>query len=394
MSTGITPPAETHELEIGTLQKRALGVGVAGALLLVVGFSTNRDQFFRSYLIGYLFWLGVPLGSLALLMLHHLTGGAWGFVIRRLCEASARTFWVMAVLFLPIALGLGRVYHEWAGGNFEAHSALKAMYLTPNFFLARAVVYFVVWASLGFLLSKWSLEEDRAGGAEWHLRMEALSAPGLILFGLTSTFAMVDWAMSLEPQWFSTIYGMIFIVVQVLSALAFLIVMAQKFSGRQPLVALASPAHFHDLGTLLFAFVMLWAYLSFSQFLIIWAGNIKSEIPWYTSRATGGWAAIAVFLIIFHFAAPFLLLLNRPLKRRKEVLAVLAGAMMVVSAVDVFWLVAPAFFKDAPRVHAMDVVAPVAIGGLWIAAFAGQLRGKPLVPLNDPRLQEAYEHGD
>jgi hypothetical protein len=388
-------PAENVELEIDTLRKRALLVGGVGAALLAAGYVMDPAQFFRSYLLGYVFWLGVPLGSLALLMLHHLTGGGWGFVIRRMCEASTRTFPVMAVLFLPIALGLSKLYlWDRPGAASDPHLRHKLVYLNSNFFLGRAVFYFGVWILLGYLLSRWSLEQDSSGDARLNDRLEALSAPGLILYGLTTTFAVVDWVMSLEPHWFSTIYGMIFIIVQVLSALAFLIIMARKFSDRQPLLGLATAPLFHDLGSLLFTFVMLWAYLSFSQFLIIWSGNLKSEITWYTTRAAGGWAALALFLILFHFAVPFLLLLNRPIKRRKEILAHVAAALLVISAVDVFWLMVPAFFPEAPHVHPLDLVAPVAIGGLWVAAFAGQLRGKPLVPLRDPRLEEAYQHGE
>jgi len=385
---------DTFELELGSLRKPALLAGIVGALPLAFFAVRDPTQFFRSYLLAYVFWIGLPLGSLGLLMLHHLTGGGWGFVIRRLCEASTRTFVLMALLFLPILAGISQLYlwaqPAWAA---EPHARFKAIYLMPSFFGGRAVFYFAVWILLGYLLSKWSLEEDRTGDEEQHRRMEMLSAPGLILYGLTATFAAMDWVMSLEPRWFSTIFGMLFIVVQVLSALAFSILMARKFSDREPLSSVASPGRFHDLGTLLFTFVMLWAYLSFSQFLLIWAGNLKVEIPWYLSRAYGPWAGVAVFLIVFHFAVPFLLLLNRPLKRRKHILAVVAGAMLLISLIDVYWLVVPAFLPKAPTVHAADVAAVVAIGGFWLWAFAGQLRGKPLVPLGDRRLEVVSEHG-
>ncbi|HUK51979.1 MAG TPA: hypothetical protein VL099_01665 [Candidatus Binatia bacterium] len=388
---------ETLDLALDRLAKPALGVGVAGALgLAAFGVMGDTTQFFRSYLFAFVFWMGVPLGSLALLMLHHLTGGGWGFVIRRLCEAGTRTFALMAVLFLPLFFGMARPgFYEWTrpGWAEESHSALKAVYLTPGFFRLRAVVYFAVWILLGYLLSKWSIEEDGSKDPEWHRKMEALSAPGLILFGMTSTFASVDWVMSLEPHWASTMYGLIFIVVQVLTALAFLILMARSLSHHQPLAAVASPSRFHDLGTLLFAFTMLWAYLSFSQFLIIWAGNLKSEIPWYLKRGTGSWAGLAVFLLLFHFALPFFILLNRPVKRNKRTLAVIAGGLMVISAVDVFWLVMPAFFPDSPAVHLTDFLAAAAIGGLWLWQFARQLRGRPLAPLGDSRMEAAVEHG-
>ena len=385
---------DTFDPDLATLQKRALGVGLAGAVALALLAFQNPEQFFRSYLLGYVFWIGLPLGSLGLLMLHHLTGGGWGFVIRRMCEASARTFLLMAVLFLPIAVGISRLY-LWAQPQWtaESHSAFKAVYLSRGFFLGRAVFYFAAWILMGTLLSRWSLEEDGRRDGEMHRKMENLSAPGLMLYGFTATFAVVDWVMSLEPHWFSTIFGMIFIIVQVLSAMAFSILVARRLSGSGPLAAVASSSRFHDLGTLLFAFIMLWAYLSFSQFLIIWSGNLKEEIPWYTTRASGGWAGVALFLVIFHFALPFLLLLSRPLKRSKHILAVVAGAMLLLSMVDVYWLVVPAFFPQAPHLRLHDLLALVAIGGLWVWAFAGQLRGKPLVPVGDARLEVVSEHG-
>ena len=386
---------ETPDVQLGKLERPALAVGAGAALLLAVLGMRDADQFFRSYLFGYVFWIGFPLGSLALLMLHHLTGGGWGFVIRRLCEASSRTFLLMALLFLPLFFGISRLY-VWTqpGWAKEAHSPFKAMYLMPGFFRGRAAVYFAVWILLGYLLSKWSLEQDQTGDEGMHRRMEALSAPGLILYGLTVTFAVVDWVMSLEPQWTSTMYGLIFIVIQVFTALAFVIVVAGRFSEHEPLAAVASPSRFHDLGTLLFTFTMLWAYLSFSQFLIIWAGNLKSEITWYLHRGMGEWAGVAAFLIVFHFFVPFFILLNRPVKRRKHALGVVAGAMILISAVDVFWLIVPAFFPTTPTVHLTDLLAAVAIGGFWLWAFSREVRGRPLVPLRDSNMEEAaVEHG-
>ncbi len=386
--------SDIPDVQLERAGKRALLVGLVAAMALAGLALRNTDQFIRSYLFAYVFWISFPLGSLALLMLHHLTGGGWGFVIRRLCEAGARTFALMAVLFLPLAAGMSRLYiwTQWKTAA-EAHSPFKFAYLRPSFFLGRAVFYFAVWILLGYLLSKWSLEEDSTGDLGMHRRMEALSAPGLILFGFTSTFAVFDWAMSLEPFWNSTIYGMVFVVIQVFTALAFLILVARRFAEHEPLAAVASPSRFHDLGTLLFAFTMLWGYLAFSQFLIIWAGNLRSEIPWYMHRGMGEWAGVAVFLLVFHFFVPFFILLNRPIKRRKQVLARVAAALILVSAVDVFWLIMPAFSPTLPRLHPTDLLAPVAIGGLWFWAFTREARGRPLVPLRDARLEAVVEHG-
>ena len=389
--------SDTPDVQLERMQKPALVAGLAAAVLLggMAFAGGDRDQFFRSYLYGYVFWLAFPLGSLALLMLHHLTGGGWGFVIRRLCEAGTRTFALMAVLFLPLVAGISRLY-PWtrAGWAAEAavHAPFKARYLSQPFFLGRAVIYFAIWIGLGYLLSKWSLEEDQTGDAGMHNRMEALSAPGLILYGLTATFAVIDWVMSIDPGWMSTMYGLIFVVIHVFTAMAFLIFIASRFADHEPLATVASSSRFHDLGTLLFAFTMLWAYLSFSQFLIIWAGNLKSEITWYLHRGIGEWSWVAALLLVFHFFVPFFILLNRPIKRRRQAMAKVAVALIVVSAMDVFWIVTPSFFP-APTLHLTDVLAVVAIGGIWIWAFARQAQGRPLVPLHDPRMEEAVEHG-
>jgi hypothetical protein len=305
----------------------------------------------------------------------------------------------MAVLFLPLVVGIPRLY-KWTHAGWAAetakHAPFKATYLSQPFFLLRAVIYFLVWIGLGYLLSKWSLEEDETGDAGLHNRMEALSAPGLILYGLTATFSVIDWVMSLDPDWMSTMYGLIFVVVHVFTAMAFLIFMANRFAEHEPLARVATRSRFHDLGTLLFAFTMLWAYLAFSQFLIIWAGNLKAEITWYVHRVMGEWAWLAAALLLLHFVVPFFILLIRAIKRRKELMGEVAAALIIISALDVFWIVTPSFFPTA-NLSALDVLAHVlalaAIGGLWLWAFAKQAQGRPLVPLHDPRMEEAVEHG-
>jgi hypothetical protein len=225
-------------------------------------------------------------------------------------------------------------------------------------------------------------------------RLQNLSGPGLVIYGLTVTFASVDWVMSLEPSWFSTIYGMIFMVTQALSAMSLVIVITLLLSKTQPLSEMVTPLALNDLGNLLLTFTMLWAYLSFSQFLLIWSGNLPDEIPWYTARATGGWAWIAVLLIIFHFAVPFLLLLSRFVKRRIRLLSAVAAGLVVMSLMDMFWLLAPAYDRAGPRFHWLDWTAVIGMGGVWFWRFIAQLKRAALVPLHDPRMaQGAGHHG-
>ncbi len=380
--------------ELNRFRNRAMAAGTVGILLIVAGAFLNPAQFFRSYLLGYIFWLGLAVGCMAILMLHHLSGGGWGIGIRRALEAATRTFPLLALLFLPLAFGR-RFLYIWARPEEVVHSELlqhKAVYLNLQFFLVRAVVYFAVWMALSHFLNKWSAEQDRNGDPRITRRMQLLSGPGLVLFGLTVTFASIDWVMSLDPEWFSTMFGLAFMEGQALTGLAFAIAVAVLLSQYEPLCRVISSEHFHDLGKLLLAFVMIWAYLAFSQFLIIWSGNLPEEIPWYVRRLQGGWQWVGLVLVLFHFALPFLLLLSRDLKRNARTLVKVAWAVLLMRLVDLFWLTAPQPGTGGFRVHWMDLAAPVGIGGLWLAIFFGQLGRRPLLALNDPEFKEVLAH--
>ncbi|MFZ3333764.1 MAG: hypothetical protein WA197_24210 [Candidatus Acidiferrales bacterium] len=358
------------------------------------------SQLLHAYLVGYVYWLMVPLGCMAILMMHHLTGGWWGYPIRRLLEAGSRTFGVMAILFLPILLGMKLIYPwvtsygEMAG---DPNFLFKLAYLTPQFFVVRVVIYFLILFMLSYFLNKWSREQDRTGDPSLAKKLEGISGPGLILWGIVVTFSMIDWVMSLEPQWFSTIYGMIFMIVGALTAMSFIVFVVRRMSD-DPAFKAVTAGQYNDLGNLMLAFTMLWAYLSFSQFLIIWSGNIKDEIPWYMTRAFGGWAVVAVILIVLHFALPFLLLLQRNIKRRVERLATVAALMLILSMVDVYWLVVPAYEKDHPHFGSLvlDVVFIAGIGFIWVSMYFREVKKMPLLPLHDPRFEGElqHEHGD
>lgn len=382
--TTYTPPPE-----LGRFQSRALVAGVLVAVLCVAGWLTRPEQFFQSYLIGYLFWWGIALGCLAVLTLQHLTGGDWGVVIQRLLESATRTLPLMAVLFIPLALGMSRLY-AWsrseAGEGAEHH---QDAWLSVPFFLLRAVIYFAIWLGMAWLLNRWSREQDINADPRLKRRMQTLSGPGLVIYALTATFAATDWLMSLVPEWYSTIFGLLVIGSQALSAFAFVVAAAAMLARREPMNHVFASKHFHDLGKLLLAFVMIWAYLAFSQLLIIWAGNLPEEIPFYLPRMQTNWRWVGVLLIVFQFALPFALLLSRELKRRTGQLIVVAALVLAMRFVDLFWLVAPQFHPQGIRFHWLDLAAVVAIGGVWLAYFTWQLRGRPLVPLRDPRLQEA-----
>ncbi|MBZ5641325.1 MAG: hypothetical protein LAO19_01070 [Acidobacteriia bacterium] len=378
------------------LNRLPMQLAGAGAVLLAVcaaaGFA-DRADFFRSYLVAYLFWIGITLGCLAVLMVQHLTGGQWALVIRRILEAGTRTLPLMAVAAIPLLLGMHSLYSWSLPGQTDPVILGKQLYLNTNFFIVRMVIYFCVWFSLAYFLNKGSRTEDAEGaGLPLALRLEAISGFGLVLYGFTVTFAGIDWVMSLEPRWYSTIYGLLFMVGQALAAMAFSIAVLIWLSDSEPLSRSVQPAHYQDLGSFLLTFVMLWAYLEFSQFLIIWGGNLNSEIPWYLRRMQGTWGHVGLLLVVLNFALPFFLLLFRHVKRRKRSLLIVAGLVLLMRLVDMFWMVLPAFGGGNARLTWMNVALPLGFGGIWLAYFIWQLQKAPILPVHDPRMEGVAQH--
>jgi hypothetical protein len=372
-------------------ERRFLIGGGSGLALSLVGWFTNPTQFYQSYLMAYVFVLGATLGCLAIGMIHQLSGGGWGVLVRRPIGAATRVIPVLTILFLPIVFGMHHLY-EWTHAELVARDPIllgKQPYLNTTFFLIRAAVYFLVWNGIAYFLNAWSLEQDRTGDPGLSRRMQKLSGAGLVLYGLTMTFASFDWLMSLEPHWFSTIYGVLIMGGQGLTALAFLIIVLVWLSRRPPLDAIVTPSHFNDLANLMLAFVMLWAYFSFSQYLIIWSGNLPEEIAWYLHRLQTGWRFVAITLVIFHFAAPFILLLSRHIKRQPSLVVQVAAAILIARLVDLFWLIAPEFHHDGISISWLDVVLPLSLGSVWVGCFIRQLRGRAILAVHDPGFDEA-----
>jgi hypothetical protein len=387
--------AYTAPPRVASVQRLAMVVGLAGLALCAVGFAANREHFFKSYLLAFVFWVGIALGSLALSMLHHLSGGAWGVVIRRVLEAASRTLPFMALLFLPIVFGMHELY-LWTDADAVARDIIlqrKAPYLNVPFFLVRAAIYFLVWSGLALTLSKWSLEQERDGERGQALKMQRLSGAGLVIYAATILFMSVDWIMSLDPHWYSTMFGILFMGGQGLSALAFSIAVVVLLSRTEPMSRVIAPAHLHDLGKLMLAFVMLWAYFSFSQFLIIWSANLPEEIPWYLRRMGGGWQWVGLALIFGHFVLPFVLLLSSDIKKNGRTLIGVAIAVILMRIVDLFWNIGPLHHEDTFRLSWLDAVTPIALGGVWVALFLWQLQSRSLLPMGEPYLAEALEHG-
>lgn len=379
------------------ISERSLIIGAVFAVISVVVAFIRPEEFFRAYLLGFMCWLGVALGSMAILMIRHLTGGGWGTVIRRILGAAMRTLPLLAVLFIPIILGIRHLY-IWAQplGNIQdkrlrVHlEQVTQTYLTVNGFVIRAIFYFAVWNVLSFLLSKWSKETDRPGAPDNSGRFKAVSGPGLILYGFTISFAAIDWVMSLDPSWISTIFGLIILIGEVLSAMAFAVVVERILFNYKPMSEMLTPDFVHDHGKWMLVFTMVWAYFNFSQWLIIWAGNLPSEITFYIRRIEGGWGSIGVFLASFGFAGPFAMLLSRPFKRDIRKLVWLAVWMLVIRYLDLFWIIEPNFSKNL-SITIADIVVPVAIGGIWLWYFFRNLAALPLLPAYDPDAHEVLE---
>jgi hypothetical protein len=377
------------------IQSISLLAVLTGLALSAFGAYLDLQQFWRSYLLAYIFWLEISLGCLGMVMLHHLVGGRWSALIRRLMETGAMTLPLMALLFAPLLLGLTTLY-PWTDAEAVSHSALlraKSPYLNPPFFIGRAALYFGVWLALAYFLNRWSLEQDHTGEVHLATRMRRLSTLGLILYILTATFAAYDWLMSLEPEWFSAIYGLLFIAGQGLAALALAIIGLRFLAKSQGVSGDWTPA-FNDLGNLLLGFVMIWAYFSFSQFLIIWSANIPEEAIWYYHRSQGGWLNVGMLLIAFHFAIPFFLLLARQVKRKVQLLSALAVLIFFTRLVDLYWLIAPAFFPQGVHIHWLDLVLLITAGGGWTAVFIRQWANRSPLPRHDPLLGDIHEQHD
>ncbi len=367
----------------GTL-RGTTAAGAIGLLLLVAEALAWPEESLHSYLYAYVFWLGVPLGCLGLFMLHHLVSGGWGHVIQRMTEAGMRTIPLMGLFVLPILFGM-RVLYPWTAG-LDPGVNVRTAYLQVPFFVVRSVLYFAVWLGVAFLLTSWSVRQDRDGDVALTRKIRLLSAPGLILYVLTMTFAAVDWLMSLEPGWSSTIYGFLIVVSQVLTALSVVVITLRFLGDRPPISHVITERHVHHLGNLILTFVILWAYMAYSQFIIIWSGNLPDENIWYLHRLAPGWSSLGLFVVSTHFFIPFALLLSRRVKRSIRRLSWVAGWILLMRVFDTFWLVAPAFHPGGFRLTLPDVVTPLALGAVWMAAYVRQLGERPLIPLRDPRF--------
>ncbi|MGZ4840387.1 MAG: hypothetical protein ACXV5J_01470 [Candidatus Angelobacter sp.] len=411
----VTPKDFAPPAVIDRMRSRSLVVGVVFsvvALALTLGLR-QWDLFLRSWLFSFMFWLGLTTGSLALLMLQYTSGGNWGRLGRRTWEAAAGNWWLMFLFWIPLALGVKKLF-PWAriwddpskSAQLMAHYGADKIhyYLNTPFFLVRGVLYFAGWAILYYFLKRWSVREEAGTTTpQQFVFIQNLSGFGIVFYGLTITFASIDWTMSLYPEWWSTVWGMLFMVGQVLTTFCFTIWLFTRLSEIEPVSRIFKVDYLHDFGKLMFAFVVLWAYLSFSQWLIIWSGNMLSEIRWYIMRLQHGWQYFGTILIFVHFVFPFALLLSRNTKRSRRKIVAIAFLVMFMRLVDLFWLTAPNFYPGTGaglnNFHLLDaamyIICPIAMGGIWLFFFYLRLSKRSLMPVNDPGFVEMLEakHG-
>jgi hypothetical protein len=441
-------PVEWDRLRRLALVAAAGGVAafvVLGVLLYFAGGLTSPQQYFLSYLVAFIYWVGISAGSLVLLMIQYLSGGAWGLVLRRVFEAAARILPFGLVLAVPLIITVfmgDYSLYPWAHHAEAAELGKKVAYLNAPFWTVRTVIYFGIWTVLAYFLTRWAAIQDQGplppgsmmaagdghrqltpgapgtglrsaevdaetritaypppgsvngeGLLQFQRRFRLLSGPGLALYGLCITFGSIDWGMSLEPHWYSTMYPLLFAVGQLLNAMAFGVVTILLLSRRAPLADAVNRSHRRDFGSLLLTFVMFWGYMAICQFLLIFAENLPEEVPWYLRRSYGAWKVPLVLIFVFHFVVPFLLLLSRDVKQNPRTLLGAAGLLLVMRFVDIFWWIEPSYIHDGQYAFwLLDLAALVGVGGAWLYLFLGLLRSRPLLPLRDPYLTEALTH--
>jgi hypothetical protein len=383
--------ASVDQAAVAHWQRRSLWVGSVALLVCALGAPMSPAQFFRAYLAAYLFYLGIALGSMVMLMVYHLTGGSWGLLIRRIFEAGMRTLPLLAAFFLPIACGIGYLY-PWAQPEVVAGSSklqYQQFYLYPTYFWLRAAAYFALWMTMASLLAFWSRKEDQTGNPRLAWKSLQLSGFGAVFYGVSIHFAAVDWGMSLQPVFHSTIWGPLFALGQLLSALSFALIVLAFCIGRPPLVEVASLKVRNDLGSLLLTILIVWAYMAWFQFMLIWIANLPVDVIWYLPRTSEGWKVVMWAIVVFHCTIPFFLLLIRPIKRNSTAVALIAGLILFMQLVFMYYQVMPGASASSMSEHWMDCLTPLGIGGIWLAQFMWQLRRQPLLAPHDYNRQAA-----
>lgn len=374
-----------------TFPKYATGFGIAGIIASAIGYFLNADQFFFSYLTSFVFFTSFSVGALFLVMIHHVTRSEWGIVIRRIPEVLSANFVYWAIFIIPVLLGMHSLYH-WTHEDVVAQDHIlqgKVPYLNIPFYVIRQFIFFGIWGYLGYRLHKSSVEQDETGNWGLQTLQRRLSGPGLPIFALVTGFASYDWLMSLDPHWFSTMFGVYFFAMSFQAIFPFLILMVFYLHHKGLLTNTIRDAHIHDLGNWMFAFTIFYAYIAFSQFLLIYYANMPEETLWYYHRLAGGYSVIAYSLIIVRFVIPFLVLLNRPSKSNKTVLITISVLLLIVHFLEIYWIVMPTLHSHGIHFSWMDVTTFVGLGGIFLSLFFWKFQKHSMVPKNDPKLENS-----
>jgi hypothetical protein len=377
----------------GNTDFKLIGAGIVVVVLSAIGYFIDSPQFFMSYLVAWIFWVSIGLGALFFVMLNHLTGAVWSQVLRRINESVMITLPYMAIFFIPLIFGLHDIYH-WSHADVMAEDPVlsqKAAYLNVPFFLIRTALYFGIWSIIARKLYKTSIAQDSNPTREQVQTMRKVSAPGMVIFALTCSFAGFDWLMSLEPHWYSTIFGVYFFGGCLLSFLAVLILITGYLRRKSILNDTITIEHFHDLGKLIFAFIIFWGYIGFSQYFLIWYANIPEETIFYLERWEGTWKFFSLTLVYGHFAIPFLATMTRAARRNMKWLTSTAIWLLLMHWIDLFWIAMPVFAPDGIHITWMDISIFLGLGSFFLGIFWKHLSAHALVPVNDPALPASME---
>lgn len=386
-------PASTNQYpvpaSIDRYGRNGLIAAIVGFVALIVSiFTISPTQFFHSYLLGYMVFVSLTGGGIGLLMLQYVSGGMWGVVTRRVFEAASRLWPIAAILFIPIFFGMSDLY-SWTNTSYvkaTENIAMKAGWLSQPYWIVRTVIYFAFYIIMSLVLNRYSVNLDNDPGFKWSRKLENFSGGGFLFHFIFMSLISFDWLMSLTPEWNSTIYGFVLIVGEGIMALAFAIIVLGVFSKQEPMASVLKPVHLHDLGKLLFAFTFLWGYLSFSQLIVVYSGNLPEEIVWYHMRIRGGWEVVAYIIIFIHFVVPFALLLSRDIKRAMKSLVPMASLLFVMRIVDLYWFIEPSWHREIFFFSWADVAAPLGFTGLFVFLFVMQYKKRGMLPLGEPEL--------
>lgn len=373
------------------VSKALFGVGVVGLLASGVGYFLHHEQFFFSYLVNFAFFSSIALASLFFVLIQHLTRSVWSVALRRIPETFASYFYIWALFLIPIILGLHTLYH-WSHAELMATDPVlqgKAPYLNTPFFIIRQIIYFSVWSFFGYRMYQKSVEMDDT--ADWGLQtlLRRTSGPGLFLFTITSAFASFDWLMTLDPHWYSTIFGVYYFAMSFQGLFATLILVVMFLWSRGILTNTIQKGHIYDLGVQLFGFTVFYAYIAFSQFLLIYYGNIPEETVWYLERLNGGYEYLAYFYFIGRFVIPFIVLLPKRAKSNYKIITTISVLILVSHLVELYWIVMPVLHHHGFHFDWITITSFFGLGGIFLGLFFYRFKQNKMIPVNDPRLGDS-----